>query len=301
MARTVLPASLVLALWAALAAPCFAEPEPVSLAGILAGQWETDESASNVTPKKQLEFGALLLLRTTGRGVQCSHARGPGGPAFFPATPYQHSQVNQDAETYVTHTSVALAPYAVFQPMEKLTVRGRLLVGTAWATVQYEVGAGSNWGLATYPDTSSHLDTAPGFPYFGLEVEAAFEVMDKLSILGSWRWAYGTGGFDSSWFGWAISEGFYSFTEQALFVGAQYELDPVVPYLGLALNFHNGWTRLDDTLNGSDRTWLLDYRETDHFSIVVGAFKEFESGHFVAVQFSFVAEFAASISVGYTL
>lgn len=297
---------LAAALWVTAAAQ--AAEGPSLPAGLLAGQWEDMGSSGGGAnggesgkKKSEFVFGAAVVLDTSGREVECNACRGPGGPAAFLVSPYQHSQVNQDAESYLTYTSWALEGLATWSPMANLTLEAELRLGTAWITLDYEVGSGSPWGLGGYPDTSSQISTSMGFPLLGWDLGGRYLVGDGLSLFGSWRFTFATANFDSTFFGWAIGKGHYRFTEQALRAGAAYDFGLAEPCLGFALTFHNAWALLDETANGSTREWLLDYREAQWFTLFVGARKEFDAGHYVRVEFSFIGEFRAQCVVGFLL
>jgi hypothetical protein len=269
----------------------------------MTGQWEDvgDDESKKGDAKDELTFGAVFFFDVSGRSVKCTHCRGPGGPAAVLVTPYQHSQVNQDASSYLSHYVLALAGRAKWSPMADLEVTGEFRVGTVQTTLNYEVGPGSPWNWAGDHDMSTHLDTRMGFPWFGWEVEGRYRITDDLWAFGGWNFAYGTGSFGATVFGWAIGRGYYSFTEHDLYVGARYDLDVAVPFFGFSTTFHNGWAYFESTATGSDSEWWLDYRETGWLTVFLGAYKEFDGGHYVRMTFSFFGEFSANFTVGYLL
>ncbi len=278
------------------------------IAGLL-GQWDAPaDEGSGKKPSlemKSFSFGALFSLDASGRGVKCTHARGPGGPVAAPGCPYQHSQVNQDAESYVTWESVALVGRAAWKGMDKLTVTAEIKIGVSWSTLEYEVGGGSNWWPNNWPDTTFTMDSNVGFPHFGWRFEAVFKLFDAFAAGGGWGFSYGTGNVDPTVFGWTASaKGFYSFTEQIFYIKAQYELDQATPFLGFALTFHNGWAELKDKAQGASTygwKWLLDYRETSQFSVVLGAEKKFDAGHYVRLELFLVGGWSARLVLGFMI
>jgi hypothetical protein len=285
---------LVVLLGLGAASPALAAP-----GGLWLGQWEDmggEEGASKGGAQGELRYGADLRFETRGRELKCTHAHDDEHHGFLPT---QHSQVNQDSEIYASTETLTLAGWVEWTAMDKLTVTGELRIGSSWSTVQYDQGPGNLMSFST-SNVEFNLDTNAGFPYFGLRIAAHYEITDELKAGAGWEFCYATAHFGPTFFGWSLVNGFYSFTEQALFAEVSYETEIATPYAGVALDFHNGWSVMKQR-GGGTRKWLLDTRETGPVSIFFGAHREFEGGPFVRIGFSLVGTWAARFTLGYAL
>ncbi|MHC4599909.1 MAG: hypothetical protein ACYS47_12975 [Planctomycetota bacterium] len=255
------------------------------------------EGESSGGKKGALTLSGGLRVTMAGRHLHLTHlSQRPrsGGP-------FHHTHLDEDSDWYVTTQIGALRVEGTYPVMDKLTVRGTVLLGANGFSFEYRQGTGNTTYNPPW-ERSYGFDTLVGwYPldmFYGLEVGATYELMENLSAGGRWSMHIGSAPSEEWSFMGPVEKGWYTFFGNDFDFFAEYTTEYGTPWAGLGISLYEAWIHTEDQ-DGSFSDYKLHLRETQWFQIVMGYKVELKSGHFIGVRMALVSQWSFSMEAGY--
>lgn len=261
---------------------------------------EKDEEGDSGGKKGELSLSGGFRMTMMGRHMHLTHFS--SRPRQWPGGLFQHSQWDEDSEWYVTTQIGALRIEGEYPLMDKLTLRGTVLLGGTGSSIEYTVGTGNSY-FSPLVETSAGFDTLTGwYPldmFYGLEVSGTYELMKNFAA--GARWSMGIGSAPTETLGFmGTFEGWYTFFSNDFDVFAEYTTDYGTPWAGIGLSLYEAWANMEDKWPlGTPVDYKFHWRETQWFQIVLGYKVELKSGHFMGVRMALVGQSSFSMEAGY--